>query len=245
MEEIFNDYVESGVLNKKLIKEQKQIFAVNYKTFFPENKDALVLDIGIGRGEMLWSMREWGYINYLGIDISPSTVDFCSKAGLNCKMVDNTVKFLNKNKQKYSIITMLDVLEHIPKDQVIDMLTAAGQALTPNGKLIVQTPNMQAPYGYMTRYHDITHEFGVDERSLGQLLNAAGMNNFKCYKYESFIGYAPQVILRRIARRIYQFGTRVCRYINGMLNPKILTSRIFAVAVNSPKIKYILQSPQN
>ena len=105
------------------------------------------------------------------------------------------------------------------------------------GNDIIQTPNMQAPYGYMTRYHDITHEFGVDERSLGQLLNAAGLNNFRCYKLESFIGYSPQVILRKIARRIYQFTTRVLRYINGMLNPKILSSRFFAVIENSPKTK--------
>ena len=138
MEEIFNDYVESGLKNKKLIQEQKQIFNVNYKRFFPENKDALVLDIGIGRGEMLWSMQKWEYINYLGIDISPSTIDFCSKSGFNCKLVDDTIVFLNGHKQSYDMITMLDVLEHIPKDQVVDMLIAIRQALAPDGKLIIQ-----------------------------------------------------------------------------------------------------------
>ena len=74
-----------------------------------------VLDIGVGRGEMLSCMKEWG-LNYQGIDISPSKIGFCQSLKLNCEVIDNTVDWLHKNREELEIITCLDVLEHIPKN---------------------------------------------------------------------------------------------------------------------------------
>ncbi len=230
MQEEFNDYIASGINNQNLIAEQKRTFMKNYERFFPQDKKSFVLDIGIGRGEMLWCMKERGFDNYLGIDISPSVVEYCRKAGYNCELVEDAVGFLNKNPNRFSVITMLDVLEHIELEKVVGFLSAIKTALAPGGKFIVQTPNMQAPYGYMTRYHDITHKFGVDERSLGQLLVSAGFHDYKCYSYEDIIADSPLAICRRAARGPYRFTVRVLRYINGMLNSKILSSRIYAVA---------------
>ena len=42
-----------------------------------------MLDIGVGLGEMLSCMKNWGH-NYHGIDISPSTIEFCKKYNQEC-----------------------------------------------------------------------------------------------------------------------------------------------------------------
>ena len=48
-------------------------FRFNYLKHFPQPAAASrVLDIGIGRGEMLTCMKDWGFA-YRGVDISPST----------------------------------------------------------------------------------------------------------------------------------------------------------------------------
>lgn len=90
MEEIFDQYVE--VSFGKLEQDKKKLLQIghNYGRYFSKySKEAKVLDIGIGRGEMLTSFGKWGFPNHLGIDISSSTIAFCSKLGLNCLFVDN------------------------------------------------------------------------------------------------------------------------------------------------------------
>lgn len=96
MKAVFDDYIDNAFDDRNQSEWKKQVLAQNYRKFFPEDKAVPVLDIGIGRGEMLWSMREWEYTNYNGVDISPSTVEFCSKLGYECQLVDDTVSFLNE-----------------------------------------------------------------------------------------------------------------------------------------------------
>ena len=77
MDKIFNKYIETSFDGHKQAQFKFRQFELNYKSFFPSIiKDTHVLDIGIGRGEMLTCMRDWGY-SYNGIDISLSTVNFC------------------------------------------------------------------------------------------------------------------------------------------------------------------------
>jgi 2-polyprenyl-3-methyl-5-hydroxy-6-metoxy-1,4-benzoquinol methylase len=100
-----------------------------------------VLDVGVGRGEMLTLMRKWGY-DYQGIDISPSTIKFCKNLDLNCERVDSSTEWLYQNKSNFDLITCLDVIEHIPKDQLLDFLESCRFALRDNGKAIFQVPNL-------------------------------------------------------------------------------------------------------
>lgn len=128
------------------------------------------------------------------------------------------------------MITMIDVVEHIPKNELAAFIKAAYEALLPGGKVIIQTPNMQAPGAALTRYHDITHEVGLDERSLGQLLKISGFRSFEFHGYEEYFGNSPQRILRRLLRRGYQSAVRLCRNINGTQNKSILHPVFFVVA---------------
>lgn len=230
MKIIFDDYIDNAFGDRSQSEWKKQAFAHNYRLFFPDDKNIPVLDIGIGRGEMLWCMREWGYVNYEGVDISPSTVDFCTGLGYQCRLVKDTVGFLRDAGEKYGVITVVDVVEHIPKNALPAFLVAIREALLPGGKVIIQTPNMQAPDAAATRYHDITHEVGLDERSLGQLLKISGFGSFEFHGYEEYFGHNPRRILRRLARHGYQFAVRLGRNINGLQQQGILHPFFFAVA---------------
>lgn len=231
MKEIFNQYIENSWGEAKQSPSRIKQFAFNYRKFFPHNHDAKVLDIGIGRGEMLTCMKNWGYVDYLGIDISPDTVRYCKSINLNCIQVKDTAEWLKKYDKYFDVITLLDVLEHVKKDNLIDLLISLRMSLNDNGVLIIQVPNLQSPDGYLHRYNDITHELGFIEHSLQQVLIVSGFKNFIFFGFEELIfGFKDTV--KKILRTFLWANTRISRIVNGNLNPPILHPVFYAIARN-------------
>ena len=229
MKEIFDNYLEISFDGMHQAEFKKKQFEMNYKKYFPNNIKAKVLDVGIGRGEMLSCMKEWGY-EYFGVDISPSTVKYCKTINLNCQTVEDTSSWLKNNGNKYSIITCLDVLEHVPKSHTIDFLRAINSSLAPKGIAIIQVPNLQSPFGYLHHFNDFTHESGFVEHSLAQVLMAAGFNNFKFFGFEEIYKKDIKSKLKKILRFLLRIAIRILRSINVNPNPKILDPVMYAIA---------------
>jgi 2-polyprenyl-3-methyl-5-hydroxy-6-metoxy-1,4-benzoquinol methylase len=229
MKEIFDNYIENAFGEYKQAEFKIKQFEYNYKRFFPLNSSAKVLDIGIGRGEMLVCMKYWGYTEYLGADISPSTVNFCKSLGLNCVLVDDTIKWLSDKDSTFDVITLLDVLEHFQKEDVIIFLKNLYKSLKLGGKLIIQVPNLQAPDAQLHRYNDFTHNIGFVEHSLEQVLIAAGILNSKFYGFEEIISDNVKIKIQKIVRLLYWKYCRFIRGINTNLNPVILNPVFFVV----------------
>jgi 2-polyprenyl-3-methyl-5-hydroxy-6-metoxy-1,4-benzoquinol methylase len=230
MNEIFDDYVENVFGERKQAKSKLEQFEHNYKKFFPKSKNVQVLDIGIGRGEMLSCMQRWGYINYLGVDISPSTVEFCRTLGLNCVQVDDSTSWLNGNRNRFALITLIDVLEHIPRQEVISFLKSIWGSLQPGGTLIIQVPNLQAPDGQLHRYNDFTHESGFVENSLRHVLTAAGFTTSDFYGFEVIISTGIKHRVKKLIRRAYWAHVRFTRKVNCNLNPGLLHPVFYAIS---------------
>jgi 2-polyprenyl-3-methyl-5-hydroxy-6-metoxy-1,4-benzoquinol methylase len=229
MKNIFDNYIENSFGNYTQAEFKLEQFYYNYKQFMPSGLSSKLLDIGIGRGEMLSCMRDWGYAEYIGIDVSPSTVDFCKSLGLNCILVADTVKWLSDKESYFDVITLLDVLEHFAKDDVIVLLQSLYKSLRPGGKIIIQVPNMQAPDAQLHRYNDITHNIGFTEHSLQQVLITAGIQNFTFHGFE---GITDNTIKSRIVIMLRSLYWRYCRFIrrlNTNLNPAILNPVFFSV----------------
>lgn len=230
MKEIFNNYIENAFDDYKQAEFKFKQFENNYRDFFPLNSAAKVLDIGIGRGEMLTCMKNWGYTEYLGADISPSTVNFCKSLGLNCILVNDTVEWLSDKDSTFDVITLLDVLEHLQKEDVIEFLNSLYKSLISGGKLIIQVPNLQAPDSQLHRYNDFTHNIGFVEHSLKQVLITAGIFDLKFYGFEEIIGNSIKSKIMKILRSLYWKYCRFVRKINTNLNPRILNPVFFVVA---------------
>jgi 2-polyprenyl-3-methyl-5-hydroxy-6-metoxy-1,4-benzoquinol methylase len=230
MQSVFDSYIENAMGEEEQADFKFRQFEYNYKKYFPLNNNLNVLDIGIGRGEMLSCMKNWGYENYLGIDISPSTVKFCKKIGLNCELVNDTTQWLRDHKNTFSLVTLIDVLEHIPKPDIINFLQSILESLTGNGLLITQTPNMGSPDPALHRYNDITHEFGFVEHSLRQVLIIAG---FRDFKFDGFQELLPDNLKHRFLlfiRSVYWSYIKLTRKINGSPNSNVLNPVFYCIA---------------
>ena len=229
MQEIFEKYIENSFDGLFQANFKLRQFELNYKKYFYKKVTLRVLDIGVGRGEMLRFMNNWGHY-YHGIDISPSTVDFCKKLDLSCELVDDTEFWLKNHQNQFDIITCLDVLEHIPKERLIQFVEAIRNSLNKDGLAIFQVPNLQSPFGYLHHFNDITHISGFVEHSLNQVLLSAGFNKMLFYGFEELYEKTPKIILKRIFRFFYRKLIRFLRTINANPNPSILDPVFFVVA---------------
>ena len=229
MQEIFEKYIENSFDSHHQANFKFSQFELNYKKYFKKSVSLNTLDIGVGRGEMLSCMKKWGH-NYRGIDISPSTVNFCKKLDLSCELVDDTEFWLNNHQKQFDIITCLDVLEHIPKEHLINFLKSIRNSLNKDGIAIFQVPNLQSPFGYLHHFNDITHVCGFVEHSLNQVLLSVGFNNLTFFGFEEFYEKTPKILLKKILRFFYRKLIRFLRTINANPNPRILDPVISVVA---------------
>lgn len=148
-----------------------------YGKILPKDLGAHILDIGCGMGQFLCYLKKKGYHNLMGVDISPEQVECCKKNVIEeVELIDDIVSFLRERSGRWDCIAMLDVIEHLPRGQVIPALAAIHGALKEGGTLLLSTGNLASATGPFLRYIDFTHESGFTENSLRQVLRAVGFS---------------------------------------------------------------------
>lgn len=152
-----------------------KVYDAYFTGWLPEQKDAAILDVACGGGKLLHFFKSKGYKNLFGVDISPEQIVLASQVTQNV-VEEDAITFLQSRKEKYDLIIGLDIIEHFKKEAVLQFLDACYGALRPEGRIILQTPNAESPWGLQHRYHDITHEVGFDSFSLERLLSLVGFS---------------------------------------------------------------------
>lgn len=148
--------------------------------YLPTNRDADVLDIGCGAGEMLHAARLRGYRNVLGIDGSPQQVAEAQRRGLAVTLANVADYIPLLSSASLDAVVAYDLVEHFTRDE---MLTLAGQirrVLRPDGRWIIHTVNADSPFFGAIRYGDVTHEIAYSSQSISQMLRAAGFGRIEC-----------------------------------------------------------------
>ena len=180
----------------------------------PENKNIKILDIGCGAGHFLYFLKETGYTNYFGIDISEEQIEFCRENVSKDVAVADGFEFLKGNKN-FNLIVLNDVLEHIAKERLFEFLELVRRALESGGKLMIKVPNMANPFSMQIRYCDITHDIGFTQSSLEQALMMAGFKDisvrgasYPVISFQSFVGK----IIEKIIQVFVRFLLRVQGY---------------------------------
>ncbi len=146
--------------------------------WLPSSREARCLDVACGHGNLLYLLREAGYHNISGVDVSPEQAAVARKVWPDVKC-ENVLDYLSSHAEKFDLITGFDIIEHLHKTEIIEFLDLVRKALRPGGTVILQTPNAESPWGSMHRYHDFTHETGFDPASLAHVLLVAGLTEFE------------------------------------------------------------------
>jgi SAM-dependent methyltransferase len=144
-----------------------------FRDWLPSQRDAPIVDLACGGGRLLQFFVDRGYVDVTGVDISPDQVQRSRQVVPGVEQAD-VLDHLARHRQSFELITALDLIEHFRKDEVLDFLDGCFHALRPGGRLILQTPNAESPWGTVHRYNDFTHEVGFNPNALGRLLALVG-----------------------------------------------------------------------
>lgn len=234
--ELFDEYFDSifkqsNELSGEAFHRTAENLGKDLERFLPLDKSARILDVGCGCGHFLSYLKNKGYLDASGIDVSPQQVDYCVKtAGVRASLA-NASEFLKDKAGHYDFISMMSMLEHLPKDSVVPMLRAACSSLRGGGTLIVVVPNMSSIIASALRYRDFTHECGFTETSLNQVLWMAGFREIELFPMPpKTVPSTWKQVLRAPMQKILHGLLGLMYRCEGYYSPKVLTPGLKAVA---------------
>jgi 2-polyprenyl-3-methyl-5-hydroxy-6-metoxy-1,4-benzoquinol methylase len=144
-----------------------------FRNWLSASRDASILDLACGGGNLLYYFKERGYACLTGVDISSEQVQLARQVTPNV-FEGNVLDFLRIHPNAFDCLLGVDIIEHLYKTEVLNFLDLCFSALRPGGRLILQTPNADSPWGTMLRYGDFTHEVIFNSKSLLYLLALSG-----------------------------------------------------------------------
>ncbi|MGH9516382.1 MAG: class I SAM-dependent DNA methyltransferase [Terriglobales bacterium] len=153
------------------------------------NKWDHILDVGCGDGLFFPRLLEFGAVE--GIEPASQIVDAKNESRIySCPFDENF-----RPPHKYSLILMLDVLEHLPDP--VRALSHARELLEPNGILMITVPAFMALW---TNHDVLNHHFTrYTKASLNQLTAIAGLRIAEA-RYFFFWMAAAKLVVRVVER---------------------------------------------
>ena len=117
---------------------------------------APVLDIGCGRGELLDLLRE-ARIDASGVDIDAGMVEHARAKGHEVALGDGIEYLRSAEQGSLGAVVAIEVIEHLPYQQLTELLHLARSRLRPDGVLLVETVNPHAIDAMKAFWVDLTH----------------------------------------------------------------------------------------
>ena len=177
MEHEFYSKPDEALIRRKLV-EYKTLYI---DKFFSKDKTIKILDLGCSYGLFLDACKRNGYLNYEGVDFDEKAVDYALKE-LDLKNIHQGYIFdflKSRPDNAYDVITAFNIVEHIKRDKVQELLDLIFYRLKPKGTLFIEVPNADSPIGIHTFFSDLTHEFAYSPSLMKRLLEISGFKNVK------------------------------------------------------------------
>jgi 2-polyprenyl-3-methyl-5-hydroxy-6-metoxy-1,4-benzoquinol methylase len=158
------------------------------KTHLPADRNIRVLDLGCGSGTILHFLIEAGYRNVFGIDTSAEQIAQARELGIGEVEQCDVFSFLqNAEGESYDVVIAFDIIEHLTKPELFELVGEIYRVLTPGGLWIAHAPNAEGVFGARIRYADLTHEQAFTRESIEQLGRVSGFRAVECLEDEPVI----------------------------------------------------------
>ena len=148
----FEKYAFQKSFDLSTDKSWDKVFYDVLKDINKENKNIKFLDYGCGDGKYFKKLISLGLLNknIHGVEVSKNRIKRCHAINFkNAIMVDNVPKLPYKDNE-FHVINFMEVIEHIPKENIDLILKEIRRVLKQNGFLIISTPNYP-----IKRFYDI------------------------------------------------------------------------------------------
>lgn len=161
-------YYENAALGLKLKLHQ----------WLPENREARCLDLACGCGEFLYLLEKIGFVNTTGVDLCKEELEQARNYVKATLFQADVLAYLKEAESaSLDFVSALNLLEHLSKDALLAVLNECRRVLKPGGTLVAMVPNAVSPFGSVTRYWDITHEWAFTTNNFRQLAALVGFDS--------------------------------------------------------------------
>lgn len=204
----------------------------NYQLYLSSlTKYKRILEIGPGKGELLFILNQSNITNIDIIDNDIAILKYCKKTyKINKAIHVSNLNITKSLSAKYDLIVLTQVFEHIPKSSYLSWIMGLYNSLKSNGHLIITVPNGANPLVGTERYGDLQHENIFTIYSFQELMTFANINN-QFYKIKGFeippnsIINIIRIILQKMLHCFFVF----IMIINGGIFQTLMTPNITLV----------------
>jgi O-antigen chain-terminating methyltransferase len=207
------DYYTFMGFNPEELKQRYAIYADRFKA------GSRVLDIGCGRGEFL-ELLAARRIHGVGVDSDEAMVNEVGRKGLEAVAGDG-IAYLEAHPAGFDGIFAAHLIEHLAPEGVQELVQRAAQALKPQGRLILVTPNPQNLQMQLRDFWiDLQHVRFYSPEIVRWIAHQAGLREIEIGQNPSYrSGPAPvhdelldlpldrqpaRTLERRVVNRLYQ-----------------------------------------
>jgi|SRR3989338_813005 len=148
---------------------------------FPADTSVRITDLACGYGLFLDACRRVGYKNVEGVEAGETFVRYAHDTlGITSIARGDLFGYLESKTDGYfDVITALNIVEHVKKERVQELLDLIYKKLKQGGLFIMEVPNADSPLGVHTYFTDLTHEFAFSRTLVLRLFKIAGFANVK------------------------------------------------------------------
>ena len=130
-----------------------------------------VLDVGCRRGQTLLAMKDKVDIEAVGIEPGETDAQMGIENGIDIHV--GVMETYDPGERKFDQIQMFHVLEHM-HDPVATLIRLRSW-LKPNGRLVIEVPDMMKPYGGLQFFFQYPHLYSFSPNTLVGLFRRAGL----------------------------------------------------------------------
>ncbi|CAL1240213.1 Methyltransferase domain [Candidatus Methylocalor cossyra] len=183
------------------------------------DKQARILDAGCAKGYLLSLLHRLGYSDLRGVDLSESLAAQARSILPPSVMIETADirDYLGKTPdESFDVILFHHVLEHLPREHTIPVLRSFRRCLKGGGYLSIRVPNVSSLMGSINCFWDFTHVIYFNERSLLQVLDAAGFDVSKA----ELILHPPRLYWswRHPVRAVFRLLNRLRWHLNNAIH---------------------------
>jgi 2-polyprenyl-3-methyl-5-hydroxy-6-metoxy-1,4-benzoquinol methylase len=210
------DKVDSVAINKT-----QKSYTFNYAELLPTSIDARIVDLGCSEGISMHWLVQQGYQNVVGIDSDEYAIGI-AKSYLADKVNDeallavDALEYLKKcDDSSIDMILMFNVIEHIPKQIILEVMAEIQRVLKEGGSFLAQTGNWENPFNIGLFTRDFTHEVMYTQNSLKQLMVMSGFQiqaiHLGVVRYKTTLRNFPLQVFSPIFGKILKIVALVMR----------------------------------
>ncbi len=217
------------------LREKRQFESEILPLLHSVSKSDRIFDMGCGSGSLLQAMKDAGYTNVMGMDLSQEQVNMAHEFGVSEVVLGDAMQFFRDSKDQFDAITGMDIIEHFTKDELVELLQLIQSKLAKGGMAIFRTPNMDAPISTAFAIGDFTHENYLNASSAEQVMLSCGFGDVKVQSSFMRVNGLLKEALRGILYRIMNFRLKLQLFATARSTQKILfTPNLIIVGVKAP-----------